>query len=39
MVDWFSRPVNDPDSISDFAEEGNFVNDIPGSLLFPCELS
>jgi len=38
MVDWLSRAVNDPDSISDFAEEGNFVNDIPGSLPFPCEL-
>ena len=38
MVDWFSRAVSDPDSISDFAEEGNFVNDIPGSLPFPCAL-
>ena len=38
MVDWFSRAVNDPDSVSDFAEEGNFVNDIPGSLPFPCDL-
>ncbi len=38
MVDWFWRAVTDPDSISDWAEEGNFVTDIPGSEPFPCEL-
>lgn len=38
MVDWFGRAVTDPDSISDWAEEGNFVADIPGSLPFPCSL-
>lgn len=38
MVDWFDRAVNDPDSLSDFAEEGTFVDDIPGSLPFPCDL-
>ena len=38
MVDWFERAVSDPDSMSDFAEEGNFVTDIPGSLPFPCAL-
>lgn len=38
MVDWLARAVDDPDSMSDFAEEGNFVEDIPGSLPFPCEL-
>ena len=38
MVDWFWRAVTDPDSIEDRAEEGNFVEDIPGSLPFPCDL-
>jgi hypothetical protein len=38
MVDWFWRAVTDPDSMSDWAEEGNFVADIPGSLPFPCAL-
>tara|TARA_R110001592_G_scaffold363372_1_gene686000 strand:+ start:104921 stop:106738 length:1818 start_codon:yes stop_codon:yes gene_type:complete len=38
MVDWFARAVEDPDSISDFAEEGDFVTDIPGALPFPCDL-
>ena len=38
MVDWFERAVNDPDSLGDFAEEGTFVDDIPGSMPFPCEL-
>jgi hypothetical protein len=38
MVDWFARAVNDPDSMGDFAEEGNFVTDIPGSMPFPCDL-
>lgn len=38
MVDWFWRAVTDPDSISDWAEEGNFTTDIPGSLPFPCAL-
>ncbi|MFT4613334.1 MAG: hypothetical protein ACI9NT_000472 [Bacteroidia bacterium] len=38
MVDWFWRAVTDPDSITDRAEEGNFVEDIPGSKPFPCEL-
>jgi hypothetical protein len=38
MVDWFVRAVTDPDSMSDWAEEGNFVADIPGSHPFPCAL-
>ena len=38
MVDWFSRVITDPDSIGDWAEEGNFTTDIPGSNPFPCAL-
>ncbi len=38
MVDWFDRAINDPTSLIDRAEEGNFVADIPGSLPFPCTL-
>ena len=38
MVDWFDRAINDSRSLSDRAEEGNFVADIPGSLPFPCAL-
>ncbi len=38
MVDWLWRAATDPDSVTDFAEEGNFVEDIPGSMPFPCEL-
>jgi hypothetical protein len=38
MSDWFWRAVADPASISDWAEEGNFTTDIPGTHPFPCEL-
>jgi hypothetical protein len=38
MVDWLWRAVTDPDTVGDYAEEGNFVEDIPGALPFPCEL-
>lgn len=38
MVDWFWRAVTDPDSVSDWAEEGDFTTDIPGSHPFPCTL-
>ncbi len=38
MADWFLRAVEDPTSLTDRAEEGNFVIDIPGSLPFPCTL-
>ena len=38
MVDWLWRAVTDPDSLSDWAEEGDFITDIPGSNPFPCEL-
>jgi len=38
MVDWFWQAVNDPDAVSDWAEEGNFTTDIPGSHPFPCAL-
>ena len=38
MADWLLRAVEDPTSLTDRAEEGNFVIDIPGSLPFPCTL-
>jgi len=38
MADWLWRAMTDPDSITDRAEEGNFVADIPGSHPFPCPL-
>lgn len=38
MVDWFWRAATDADSISDWAEEGDFVNAVPGVNPFPCEL-
>ncbi len=38
MADWFWRAVTDPKSLTDRAEEGNFITDIPGSLPFPCAL-
>jgi hypothetical protein len=38
MVDWFWQAVTDPDAVSDWAEEGNFTTDIPGSHPFPCAL-
>lgn len=36
MVDWFWGAVTDPNAITDWAEEGNFTTDIPGSNPFPC---
>lgn len=38
MVDWFWGAVTDPDAVTDWAEEGNFTTDIPGSHPFPCAL-
>jgi hypothetical protein len=39
MKDWFWRAVTEPDSIEDRAEEANFVEDIPGSEPYPCEVA
>ena len=39
MVDWFwGAVIANPDAVSDWAEEGNFTTDIPGSHPFPCVL-
>ena len=38
MVDWMWGAVTDPDAVTDWAEEGNFTTDIPGSHPFPCAL-
>ncbi|HJK99095.1 MAG TPA: pectin acetylesterase-family hydrolase [Polyangiaceae bacterium LLY-WYZ-14_1] len=37
MRDWFARAVSDPDSVQDRAEEGDFVDEIPGVEPFPCD--
>lgn len=39
MVDWFWRAVTDPDTVQDRAEEADFVEQIPGTLPYPCEVA
>lgn len=39
MSEWFGRAVSDPASITDRAEEGDFVDAIPGVEPFPCEVA
>ena len=39
MADWFWRAVTEPDTLQDRVEEGNFVEDIPGTLPYPCEVA
>ena len=39
MSDWFWRAVTEPDTVEDRVEEANFVNDIPGVELYPCEVA
>jgi hypothetical protein len=36
MRDWFWRAVTEPDTLTDRADEGNFVEVIPGVEPFPC---
>lgn len=38
MQDWFQAAVDDPDSLSSHAEEGDFMQAVPGVEPFPCEL-
>jgi len=38
MKEWFELAINDPDSVSDQAEEADFTTDIPGVLPFECEV-
>lgn len=39
MVDWFWRAVTEPDTVQDRAEEADFVEAIPGTLPYPCEVA
>jgi hypothetical protein len=39
MRDWFRRAVTAPDTIESRAQEGNFVEVIPGVEPFPCEVA
>jgi Pectinacetylesterase len=39
MRDWFWRAVTQPDTLQSRAEEGNFVEVIPGVEPFPCPVS
>lgn len=39
MRDWFWRAITAPDTLQDRAEEGNFVEVIPGVEPFPCEVA
>ena len=38
MKEWFELAINDPDAVTDQAEEANFTNDIPGVEPFECEV-
>ena len=38
MKEWFELAINDPDSVTDQAEEANFTTDIPGVEPFNCEV-
>ena len=38
MKEWFELAINDPDAVTDQAEEGNFTTDIPGVEPFDCEV-
>lgn len=39
MSDWFWRAVTDADTIQSRVEEANFVEDIPGTEPYPCEVA
>jgi hypothetical protein len=39
MRDWFAGAITDPDHVQDRAEEGDFVNAVPGVHPFPCEVA
>ena len=38
MKDWFTRAINEPDTIVSRMEEANFVADIPGTKPYPCKV-
>ncbi|MGB9339390.1 MAG: pectin acetylesterase-family hydrolase [Polyangiales bacterium] len=39
LSDWMQSAMSDPDKVVDRAEEGTFVDDIPGTAEFPCEVA
>lgn len=39
MSEWFGRAVSDPMSVTDRAEEADFVGAIPGAEPFPCDVA
>lgn len=39
LRDWLEDAINDPDNVPDIAEEGTFVENIPGTEEFPCEVA
>jgi hypothetical protein len=39
LRDWLEGAITDPDNVVDRAEEGTFVDDIPGTAPFPCEVA
>ena len=38
MKEWFELAINDPNAVTDQAEEANFTTDIPGVEPFDCEV-
>ncbi len=39
LRDWLEEAITDSDNVIDRAEEGTFVDDIPGTAPFPCEVA
>lgn len=39
LRDWLAGAISDPDNVVDRVEEGTFVEDIPGTEEFPCEVA
>jgi hypothetical protein len=39
LRDWLAGAISDPDNVVDRAEEGTFVENIPGTNAFPCEVA
>ena len=39
LRDWLEGAITDPDNVTDRVEQGTFVDDIPGTEAFPCEVA
>jgi hypothetical protein len=39
LRDWLEGAITEPDQVIDRAEEGTFVDDIPGAEAFPCQVA